>query len=609
MGQFKEPWEDAELEEARLDRKAHELGASPGRSPSEPPNEGPRAAAAAALRQALTQASADAAAGAAHYREAAVRARAAARAAALDEHQARVRAARKTLLRAAAADGSGDVTAPGGGGKASASEAEGAAAQAAAQAAAEAAAQAAADAEAAEARAAAEAQTAAEAAERAAAAEAEAQAEAEAAVKPARKSKSFMAALARPFGKSSGRKKANEAEWQRAFQSAALSAPLADTVGAGAAPVAVAAGDDGDLHDAQRGSDEGEEESGGSGEDEARRSFGSDGSGGSDTWSAPAGSAADGARAGGVGSAAESAAGRRRGEQQLRRVRLRCAAQQRATEQWWREAQARHDMRRLWMRLGPQQPLAATAAAAAANQHDRARVLIGSRGRFDRVFRPDKLTQFDKIFGYEFNLPVPLHANQEASSRSRGGFPGFPGGRRGPRRGGDGGDGGGGDGNDEAADAGFLPSADAAAPLPEGAGGLGGGPLRDGDAEDDEEGPDRAVTIGRLVRDLFPLSRLQPRPPGSSPPGPGEGPGSSSTTTTSRGAGLSAGLPPGRSSSSAAGAGRAELVVVQGADGRFGVGLSCAFVGSLGTTPRGPAAWQESRRFAAVSEFAQQPER
>ncbi len=31
--------------------------------------------------------------------------------------------------------------------------------------------------------------------------------------------------------------------------------------------------------------------------------------------------------------------------------------------------------------------------------------------RYERIYRPFKLTQFDKIFAYDFNVPVALHAN------------------------------------------------------------------------------------------------------------------------------------------------------------------------------------------------------
>jgi hypothetical protein len=33
--------------------------------------------------------------------------------------------------------------------------------------------------------------------------------------------------------------------------------------------------------------------------------------------------------------------------------------------------------------------------------------------RYERVYRPYKLTQFDKNFAYDFNVPIPLHSNQE----------------------------------------------------------------------------------------------------------------------------------------------------------------------------------------------------
>ncbi|CAM9514219.1 unnamed protein product [Discosporangium mesarthrocarpum] len=71
-----------------------------------------------------------------------------------------------------------------------------------------------------------------------------------------------------------------------------------------------------------------------------------------------------------------------------RRVRRMCARQRAAMSQWWRDALQRYAQKRMWMHLGPpkqgQLP-----------------------PRYERIYEPHRLTEFDKHFSYGFAVPVP----------------------------------------------------------------------------------------------------------------------------------------------------------------------------------------------------------
>jgi len=679
MSQFKEPWEGAEEEEEKRLRKTqsgdHEAPGSPDSDLSSPDSAAAVAVAAElASKRALAQAAAaDAAAGAAYYHEAAVAARSAARAAALEEHQAQVRAARQAQVSQveqaekfrSGYHNEGDGAFNDAQAHARAEEEK---EKAALEAAATKAAQAAAEAEAAEARAALEAEKAAAARAAEAATMTEAS-QAEVPEKGVKKKKSFMKALSRPFGKKPKDKKKkmgteggeadDGSEGQQTSNSSTTTAAATSLVGSAdsTSGLSLAATDIPELDEENNHEQDGNG-SEGSGVDEARRSFDSDGSNfdENEPWSPSSSSSSSSYQM-----QDQPKARPRLSQEQAVRVRLRCHAQQRAIEHWWRDAQAKHDMNRLWMRLGPQQSSLnhSTDSAAAAGGANTTSVVaqppppqqqrfIGCSGRFDRVFRPDKLTQFDKLLSYDFNSPLPLHANQEVSHRSRGGFPGFPGGRRGGRRAGsgnngpEGGDGTGGDGglggNDEGPvlSGDFSSGATAASGTSSSASHLPLEPrhasFRDAEVEDDEEGPDRAVALGKLVRDLFLLNRAQPRALGSQPAGSGDAPNGSSGNGSSSsrhkhgnaaggrsillsGQG-SSGKDPTKSPSGSSLSGSTEEVSTSGSgltevqqQSRVEVSVSSSFVGTLGTQALGAAAQRESRRFAAISEFAQQPER
>ena len=85
-----------------------------------------------------------------------------------------------------------------------------------------------------------------------------------------------------------------------------------------------------------------------------------------------------------------------------RRVRHRCTMQRSHSALWWIEAIQRYEQHRMWMQLGPPK---------------QGRIMQ----RFERIHQPYKLTQFDKLFGYEFMVPIPL-AQDSASAQGAGGL-------------------------------------------------------------------------------------------------------------------------------------------------------------------------------------------
>jgi len=150
------------------------------------------------------------------------------------------------------------------------------------------------------------------------------------------------------------------------------------------------------------------------------------------------------------------------GSEQQRRVRARCTVQRRAAQLWWRDAIDRHNLQKRSNSNGSSNLatgaitsdatanggtnavlrysliVGRTAAAAAAGAPTaggaaggKELVVFGAgcgyggiglnkaerQRRYERVYRPYKLTQFDKVLACDFNTPIPL---QHSSSLSGG---------------------------------------------------------------------------------------------------------------------------------------------------------------------------------------------
>lgn len=72
----------------------------------------------------------------------------------------------------------------------------------------------------------------------------------------------------------------------------------------------------------------------------------------------------------------------------VRRVRSRCEAQKESLSVWWKHALQQNIKQRMWMQLGQKQ----------------ADILLSPR--FERVYEPDKLGQFDRFFSRSWATPV-----------------------------------------------------------------------------------------------------------------------------------------------------------------------------------------------------------
>jgi hypothetical protein len=159
---------------------------------------------------------------------------------------------------------------------------------------------------------------------------------------------------------------------------------------------------------------------------------------------------------------------RRRQKRKHRRVRVWCTTQRSAARKWWQEAIHRYVQQRMWMHLGP--PSEGTAIMR----------------RFERIHRPDKLTQFDKLFSHDFMVPtsIALRTNDASGGESAAGL------EHGHQQQED--------EEDEQQQKRRPYDASVVAAI-------GNDVMEQGG----DDGPDRVVTIGRLVKELFVSSNNQ----------------------------------------------------------------------------------------------------
>jgi len=335
---------------------------------------------------------------------------------------------------------------------------------------------------------------------------------------------------------------------------------------------------------------------------------------------------------------------RRRAQQKMKdkqqeRVRRRILLQRESSQQWWKDALKEHAKTEL---------------------KSVAKLPSKTIERFERIYRPEKLTQFDKKFAYEYNLPIPLQAIQEVTTR-RGGFGGLSA-ISGPKKstitntstftttalhqrdmslGSDQSSGlssmdsissrynkasGSVSGQDNT-DVMDLedrvrmlgPNALSMATPPSYISSSGGSFTESMDTEagaatrsqnleqtpgiDDEEGPDRVVTIGRLVRELFPISRGQKNGPTNGsfdgPSGPnGSFNGSKGNDKLTQEGGEEAEQFLRKSG---------ELTMLADPAGRYGVSMTSAFIGDDSLNSLNENQKHDKDRFSEFSEFANAP--
>jgi hypothetical protein len=83
----------------------------------------------------------------------------------------------------------------------------------------------------------------------------------------------------------------------------------------------------------------------------------------------------------------------------IQRVRDRCYSQNKSLSMWWKVALQSNVQQRMWMRLGnnPAEPMTTTS-------------------RFDRIYQPEKLAQFDRFFARPWSTPVRRSHSAQHSS-------------------------------------------------------------------------------------------------------------------------------------------------------------------------------------------------